>query len=556
MSLVDKLDIDKQRPRSYGHFMSLKPIDPQRSFYHTGYLCGELFGPTDRYRLFREKVWPQLLAMGSKLHSFYCETHGRPAIDPVRLAGVTLLQFMEKAPDRVAAERALYHLGWKYALDLEVGELGFHPTVLVYFRDRLEEHQAERVIFDEALNLLLEQGLIQRRGKQRLDSTHIVGYVKAMSRLECVIETMRLALKDLAIELKIRPTFWERLWALYVQSQLDWRISKAERDRRHLQCGRDIRELLGWIKQQAAELNEREPIKLLQRVFDEQFEEAAGELSPKAKRPSRAVCNPHDPDAHYADKRTKKWIGYKVQVVESVDPEKPAKKKGDPTDNFITEIVTVEAAQEEMEGLAAALRDEQQHHEIKPAAVYGDAGYITEATLTQAEKDEIELLGPARPDPNKGPYNVDGFQVDVNNRQAICPQGHRSTQCSRLEDNYMGKKYYRFEWSSQCDLCPVQKLCTGAKSGRRQLRVGLRHDLIEKRRAEMRQPEFAKSMHPRNAVEGTHSELVRGHGLRRTKYRGFNRVRLSHYLMGAACNVKRYLNLVAFQMKHAPWSPA
>ena len=31
--------------------------------------------------------------------------------------------------------------------------------------------------------------------------------------------------------------------------------------------------------------------------------------------------NPHDSDAHYADKGTKQWIGYKVHVMESVDPE-------------------------------------------------------------------------------------------------------------------------------------------------------------------------------------------------------------------------------------------
>ena len=51
----------------------------------------------------------------------------------------------------------------------------------------------------------------------------------------------------------------------------------------------------------------------------------------------------------------------------------------------------------------------------------------------------------------------------------------------------------------------------------------------------MREAGFAKTMHPRNGVEGTHSELVRGHGLRRTKYRGLSRVGLSNYFMGAAC---------------------
>src|SRR5262245_14264246 len=73
---------------------------------------------------------------------------------------------------------------------------------------------------------------------------------------------------------------------------------------------------------------------------------------------------------------------------------------------------------------------------------------------------------------------------------------------------------------------------------------------------EMRKPEFSKSLHPRNGIEGTHSELVRGHGLRQTKYRGLSRVRLSHYFMGAACNVKRYLNLLAFQMRTTALSPA
>ena len=72
---------------------------------------------------------------------------------------------------------------------------------------------------------------------------------------------------------------------------------------------------------------------------------------------------------------------------------------------------------------------------------------------------------------------------------------------------------------------------------------------MQKRRAEMREKGFNKKMYPRNGIEGTLSELVRGHGLRRTKYRGINRVRLSHYMMGAACNIKRYLNLKAFEMK-------
>jgi len=538
--------------------MSLKPLASQRSFYHTDYLAGNLFGPADRYRLFREKLWPKLLELEAKLHALYCEDNGRPAVDPVLLCGVTLLQFMEKAADRSASAHVAYHLGWKYALDLELDYQGFHPTVLVYFRDRLEENKAERVIFDGVVELLVELGLVKRKGKQRLDSTHILGYVKEMSRLECAVETLRLALEALATETRRgeRPEFWQRLWALYVQSEIHWRLSKEERASRYRQCGQDMQELLEWVGAKSAALGELEAIKLLSRVFGEQFELVEAKLEPTSRRPPRSVQNPHDPDAHYADKGKKQWVGYKVHVVESVDPEEPAKKKGEPTESFITEILTTEAAQDEMAGLAEALKREQQHHEITPQALYADGGYVTENTLAQAEHNGMELLGPTRPDPHKGPYNADAFHVDIEKLKAVCPQGNLSTQCSHIKDACLGTEYYRIEWGSQCDSCLVQKKCTRAKNGRRILVVGLRHDLVEQRRKEMREAEFSKSMHPRNGIEGTHSELVRGHGMRQTKYRGRSRVGLSHYFMGAACNVKRYLNLLAFQMKTAALSPA
>lgn len=537
--------------------MSVRRMDLQQSFYHTSFVCSDLFGDTDRYRLFREKILPELLKLRTELERFYCESNGRPAIDPVLLCGVTLLQFMERVSDRRAAEQVVYHLGWKYALDLELPYQGFHPTVLVYFRDRLEENQASRVIFDRIIDLVIELGLIKRGGKQRIDSTHILGYVKEMSRLECAAETMRLALEELAgVGIQKSLEFWGRMWVLYVQSGVDWRLNKSERQSRYHQCGQDMQELLEWIDRTEAEFGKMESVKLLRRVFVEQFEIVEGALQARGKRPAQAVQNPHDPDAHYSNKGTKQWIGYKVHVVESVDPKQPAKIKGEPGEHFITEILTTEAAQNEMAGLAEALKSQQERHRITPKAMYADAGYVTESTLALAEGDAMELLGPTRPDPHKGAYNADAFVVDIDNEQAVCPQGKTSTQCSQIKDGYMGTEYYRLEWGSQCDACPVQKRCTRAKSGRRILVVGLRHDLVQKRRKEMRADNFSQSMYPRNGIEGTHSELVRGHGLRRTQYRGFDRVALSHYLMAAACNVKRLLKCLAFESEMKRMSPA
>jgi hypothetical protein len=45
--------------------------------------------------------------------------------------------------------------------------------------------------------------------------------------------------------------------------------------------------------------------------------------------------------------------------------------------------------------------------------------------------------------------------------------------------------------------------------------------------------------------------LVRGHGLRRARYRGLLKVKLQNYFIGAACNVKRWLRREAWNIQQA-----
>jgi hypothetical protein len=73
------------------------------------------------------------------------------------------------------------------------------------------------------------------------------------------------------------------------------------------------------------------------------------------------------------------------------------------------------------------------------------------------------------------------------------------------------------------------------------IRVGALHEALQQRRREQRTPEFKLRMRHRNAIEGTISELVRGHGLRRARYKGFAKVDLQNHLVAAACNIKRWL---------------
>ena len=174
--------------------MSIPKQDNQATFFDATFLARDLFDPTDRYEIFRRQVLPALQSYRAELCELYCADNGRPGIEPVLMAGVTLLQFIEAVPDRKAIENLRLHLDWKHALDLKIDYRGFHPTSLVGFRERLTEHKNGRLIFDAILQALHKNGLVRRRGKQRLDSTHIIGAVARMGRLEVVREKIRLFL--------------------------------------------------------------------------------------------------------------------------------------------------------------------------------------------------------------------------------------------------------------------------------------------------------------------------------------------------------------------------
>ena len=111
---------------------------------------------------------------------------------------MTVLQFQEGLSDRQAAEAVRARIDWKYALSLELTDTGFDASVLSEFRSRLVVHGASERLLGELLAQFKARGLLTARGKQRTDSTHVLGAVRLLNRLELVAETLRAALEDMA----------------------------------------------------------------------------------------------------------------------------------------------------------------------------------------------------------------------------------------------------------------------------------------------------------------------------------------------------------------------
>jgi transposase len=533
--------------------MSLPVFSAQQSLFGIGSLADNLFPTTNRYRLFAEKVWPLLAQARPTLETMYCAATGRPAAEPVVLAGVCLLQFLERVPDRAAMELLAMHLGWKRALHRDLDAGGHDPSLLTYFRQRLLDHEQGRLVFDTIVAGLVTAGLLPKRARQRLDSTHVLGVVRQMSALECVRETLRLTLETIAptVAAAQRPAAWATWWERYVESKLDYRADAATLWTKLDQAGADAWALLEWVVELAVAVQAEPKVTLLAQVFDEYFERVEQQWRGRRAHVAGGIQNPHEPEAQWRSKgKNKNWLGYQVQVAETAASAPVA--AGEPTRQFLTAVETQPATASDEAGLPQVLTAQAASGLECPSEVYADGAYISAGAMAEARAAGWELQGPAQPSAPSSPgYRAEAFTVNVAARTATCPAGQASTQCSRLHEAASGQVRYRFEWSWHCRDCPHRGVCVGKNQVHRTLVVGEHHDLLQARRHAMATSAFRELMKRRAAIEGTISELVRAHGLRRARYRGLRKVALQNWLTGAACNVKRWLRLLAWQTTQA-----
>ena len=256
-----------------------------------------------------------------------------------------------------------------------------------------------------------------------------------------------------------------------------------------------------------------------------------GEIEPVKVHATGVVQNPHDPDAQWSakgqGKQRKDWVGYKVQVAETVASQSDQS-------SFISSVATQRASESDDAGLPATLQKQEALGFDRPAELYVDGAYISGRAIDQAKEEGWQLMGPAQPSASRAglekAYRIEAFDISITERKAVCPDGRTSTNCSKLTEEKSGKVSYRFEFGRQCHDCKLKAACLPSTQAHRTITVGAHHESLQQRRREQQSEEFAFQMHQRNAIEGTISELVRGHGLRRARYKGFAKVDLQNQL--------------------------
>jgi transposase len=330
---------------------------------------------------------------------------GRPSINPIILSLVTVFQFLEDIPDRVASQYVKTRLDWKYALHISLDDPGFHYSDLCNFQKRLAKHGKESLLFDQLLKQIELLGFLKKRKYQRTDSTHVLAVVGELSRLENLSESLRVSLKaihksDSAFyEMKI-PVLYREHWSI---PQSDYQMTDSQRREALERAGQDIHWLLSFLETNRKSFLRLPELVVLHTSFCQHFSLQDSQkvcLKEKADTGKDKIQSPHEPEARYSEKRGKSWTGYKTHITET------ANEKGEV--NFITDITTTNSCEQDNETLSD-IQEKLETANLKPEQQFTDKGYVTGSNLA-----------------DKGIFTADDFTVDYQTRTATCPAGYTS----------------------------------------------------------------------------------------------------------------------------------
>jgi transposase len=469
--------------------MSLQPQPVNPVPLQTAQIAKAAFPKGNTFMLLRDKLGT--LFTDEDFAQLFA-SRGQPALSPWQLAFVTLMQFAEGLTDRQAADAVRARLDWKYALSLELTDPGFHYSVLSEFRDRLAGDSPENLLLDRLLEVCREQGWLRNRANphsgagQRTDSTHIQAAVRTLNRLEMVGETLRSVLNILAMAAPdwlctvIAPDWFDR-YSVRVET---YRLPATDRERITLaECiGGDGYRLLGAIYDDPSApdwLRQLPAVEFLRQMWIQQFHAESGWVvywrDLKDSPPTaQSLHSPYDPDCRFGNKRSTQWVGYKVHVSETCEPDSP---------HLITHVETTAAPSTDnlvLDKIHAALAQK----ECLPGEHLVDTGYTSAEQLVACQVGYgIELIGPVRADlswqakANQG-FDATAFEIDWHNQTARCPAGQTSTKWKLGQDDYGNthiKILFRQKTCTHCDFAPdclwikrvVQSLCTHRPNMRR-----------------------------------------------------------------------------------------
>jgi hypothetical protein len=459
-----------------------------------------------RHKLFPPTLFADLVVQG----------RSHPSVPTEVVATVMVLQALEGLSDREAISALRRDIAWKVACGLRLDDEGFHPTVLVYWRNRIRRSTRPRRIFDAVRQVVQATGVLKGRGRRVLDSTILADAVATQDTVTQLVAAIRrvrrLVPRARGVELAAHD--YDRAG----KPDCAWDDPHATQA---LVSGlvNDALVVLAAVGEADLDDEQAEAVALLALVAGQDVEPGERPGSWRIARrvaPDRVISTVDQAARHARKTATTKRDGYKGHI--AVEPES----------GLVTECALTAANVSDGPtgvGLLAA----EPGLEVLADSAYG--GGQTRAALRAA--GHLQTIKPiplqsAVP----GGFTIHDFRIDRSAGMVRCPAGVTAPISSSG----------RASFARECPSCPLRRRCTTAKQGRI-IRLHPHEDELRAARRRATTRSFQQSYRRwRPMVERSIAWLV-ADGCRRVPYRGIERNDGWWSLRVAAVNLRRLLAL-------------
>jgi len=460
-----------------------------------------------RQQLFPSELFADLTRQGG----------GHPSVPAEVIATVMVLQALEGLSDREAVSALRRDIAWKVACGLRLDDEGFHPTVLVYWRNRLRSSDRPRRIFEAVRQVVEQTGVLKGRGRRVLDSTVLADAVATQDTVTQLVAAIRRVrrLVPLAREVAVAAHDYDQPG----KPVCAWDDPQAKQA---LVSGlvNDALGLLAAVADPGLDAEQAEAVALLALVAGQDVEpgERPGSWRIARKVAKDRVISTVDPQARHTRKTSaQRRDGYKGHLA------------AEPESGLVTECALTAANLPDGPTGVGLLAGENPGLEV-----LGDTGYG--AGATRAALRAAGHLQTIKPLPLQaavpGGFTIHDFRIDHQAGILRCPAGVTAPITSSG----------RASFTSSCPSCPLRQRCTTAKGGRT-IHLHPHEDELRAARRRATTRSFQHSYRRwRPMVERSIAWLV-ADGCRRAPYRGIERNDLWWSVRVAAVNLRRLLAL-------------
>lgn len=492
-------------------------VDPQRGLADAEGLAGGVVRDGSvaawlaehRSALFPDEMFADLFPSG----------RGRPSIPGEVIATVMVLKELEGLSDQQAVDAVRFRIDWKVACGLALDHPGFHPTMLVHWRNRLAASRRPRRIFEAVSEVITSTGILSGRKRRALDSTVVADAVATQDTVTQLVSVIRRVRKAVpaagGVELAGD-------YATGGKPACDWSDPDARIELVSRLVG-DAHRLLEAIDTGALDDAQSDAVGLLALIAGQDVEPADDDPTSGRWRIARGtapdrVISTVDTEARHVHKTVRdRTDGFKAHV--AVEPETGlvtacALTGGNVPDGNV-DVVT-------------GLLDGEQEVRVLADSAYG-AGPTRRRLLDDGHATIIKPKPLPKPKTSDG-FDRDDFDIDHTGRTATCPAG-RTVPISAKGHATFG---------ARCRGCPLRDRCTTAAAGRK-LGISDNDDLLLAARQAATDPDWqAEYRRWRPMVERTIAWIV-ADGHRRARYRGTTRNQAWLDLRTAGINLKHLI---------------